>query len=285
MKDLVVDGQLPGRRFGRNLEHTIKPVVTSVPTDVGSDEDDADALRDKIQARVNAVRDDIVQTKETFSVKQSASLIWLLWHAEAEMGVVFQIFDKWRYRDGGSFSLELGDKLADFPPGQCEVYGEEVEIQASVTLLGQEVKSAVFRTCPTLFELEERPLDRQLIRARFSDALKHVRCAEYGLWKLRLVARAHDIAGTAELGLAGVPATGQAKIEYEALQWADGFLPDPDELPPPEDVPPGLPPPEGEGAPLVPDEPPAPTKPSGARAAFLAVSGVALGVLLWKGMK
>ncbi len=233
-KTLVVTGQLPGRVFGKAFKHTIEPVVTKVPTLLGPErKDDAEDLRDTIQARINLTRDQMdprfVPSAEATLLDESQvdAIEWLLVHAEAEMDAAM---------DG------------------------------------------VLNMMPT-------DLVRAAITLHFRDALAHVRCAQYGVWKLRMVSKAAAAAGFALRTERVIPE-----------EWQAESLPRTESLPPPEEVPlpvrPWTPHPDAEPeaaagpeeGPLPSVDPDAPPRSKKANTALI-VGGVALGALLWKGLK
>lgn len=293
-KSLVVNGSLPGWSFGKDFKHTVTPIVSSVPAGVDRYDEKAEELRDKIQARVNDLRDRTgsgafapVGDDAVLTAKQAKSLQWLLDSAEVELARALGFHDKWEDRQ---YSLNKGDTLDDFY-GPC---GGRPGAQVEVSTAGR----PTVLQCPTLNELKSRALDRAAIRLHFTDALYHVRCAEYGYWKLAMVAKAQDAAGVGELDFA--PAADPEPADFDVSSFKAFFypeapgtldLPDPDDLPPPggpdlspgpDGLPPAFPPGGVEGAPLFDGPEPAPTKPSNKKAAVLALGGLALAAAFWK---
>jgi hypothetical protein len=289
--ELVVDGRLPGRAFGAAFSTTIQPVVASVPSAVGRSETEADALRDKIQARINLVRDEIADVSPQYappqfaalSKKQEKALEWLLIHAEAEMSAALQLHDKWRYRVGGGYPLDAADTLAAFVAADCSPRGDG---HRPVAPYGQAVVGVdgELAYCPSVEELEQRPKDRSRIIQHLQHALMHVRCAQYGLAKIILVQQAQEAIGAedpslvAELGV-GKQAPPPSKPSMPHLQrFLELVLPDPDDLAPPEAIEePPLEPPEGAEEPVP---PPTAARPSVVGKAALVAGGVALGAIL-----
>lgn len=296
---ITVTGALPGWSFGKDFAHTIKPIVSSVPLNAAQSEEAAGILRDKIQARINDVRDELdkntpwLNEKEPISDAQRDAIVWLLDHAEAELSAAMLRFDKWRYRADGAFPLDLGDSLEAFSTlhdtkEKC-TYGARVYTKYWDETGGRPLAVG----CPTKSEMAKRQQDRDAIRQRFLDALRHVRCAEFGVWKLVLVADALAASGADDFGFA---AEGAPKKKWQGKHMKRlklrRLFPSPDNLPDPSDVPDdpeddeedeGVL--EGEGGPLPEPPPPAPSKPSNTKALALGLGGLGLGLLLWKGMK
>jgi hypothetical protein len=285
---------LPGRAFGKAFSTTIAPIVSVVLPGVGEYEGEADVLRDLIQARINTTRDQIplyqfaTDDREPYlDDKQAGAIEWLLTHAEAEMAAAIQLHDKWLYRVGGAYPLAAGDTLAGFPGADCSAQsdGTRPVLPYGKPVVGVDGQLAY---CPTYDELQQRPKDRAAIVVRFKDALQHVRCAEYGLWKLVMVHQALEALSADELPLAGEPGEGTAKgpppPRKHVQKFLEQLLPDPDDLPPADVVTPEAgeePPPEGEGEP----EPPQPTKAPKGRTAVLAAAGAATALLLWRSLR
>jgi len=285
---ITVTGKLPEQPgFGGAFTHKLLPVsgLSAVSSTITQNEDAADALRDAILRRVTNARKQL--GKEP--IEQQGTIEWLLTHVEAEVANAWQLFDKWEYRDGGAFPMSAGDGLADFPfapePGKCGTsgYGAQLLVPGSATG-GRPI--AVW--CPTADEMQQRIYDRNGIRRRFIDALRHLRCAEYWLWRLTLIARAREKLPGAGPGGFKPGSAPQPEVQYAALHYAnfgapvEAFgtfvgLPDPEDLPDPVDV-------EGEGEDDAPEAPPPPdleAKPFPVKKVALAAGAAALGWMLF----
>ncbi len=234
---LTVTGLIPGTAFGAAFEHTIEPVLSYVSPDVGKSETTADALRDKIQTAIDVMRGEL-QGDDTISATNEKAIDWLLIHAEAELASVFKLYDKWRYREWGSFPLEMSG-LDDVAFADCSgKLGEYVNVATA----GRDLKLR----CPTQGELVQRAKDRSKIRGRFMDALRHLRCAQFGWWRASLVAAAKaklpsDGPGGFTTTQVTLDSLGPIVGIPAAVGWDDDAdflgLPDTDVLPPPDEVP------------------------------------------------
>jgi hypothetical protein len=292
----TVTGELPSG-FGDDFTHVLVPVTKAVNANVASDEAAADALRDKIVARIKTIRTKAFPGQfgddPWLTDKQSAALQWLLMHAEAELDAVSSLYDKWSYREEGPWPLdEAAVEWADCKgkAGQWVTVGARGSQGRNVQWL-----------CPTRAEIKQRAADQKAIVERFKDALRHVRCAEFGYWRIRLVAEAQaalDASGPqgGPGGLTDVP-TGTTRPRSRARERVDKAgtirrargartyeLPDVEGLPPPEEIFPDEPgpPPEGEGEGGFGEPSPSPSRPSNTKALVLGVAGVALGWLMLK---
>ena len=303
----VVTGHLPGTGFGSQFKHTVQPVSNNrgVVLAIGDDRDEQIQLRDKILDTIANRRQQLVAWVPHYlalTLKESDSIEWLLDHSEAELEAANDVWEKWSERQGGRWPLDMGDNIADYGGGVCSMAQRGKMIRVG----GNRGYNTL---CPSRSEINERPHDRLVIGQRFSDALAHLYCAEYGYWRLSLYKRAYnEYKDLPTAGVGGITTPQEPGVVIPGLQptglglagkepidpcedlgldcppgedpegCPSGFCPDLGEFPDPGEVP-EADIPEGEGDPLVPDIP-VPPAPGGARrAAPYIVSGlVALGV-------
>ncbi len=276
----VVTGHLPGTGFGSKFKHTIQPVSNNrgVVLSIGDDREDQIQLRDKILDVIANRREQLVAFVPPYlalTSKERDSIEWLLDHAEAELEAANEIWEKWSERQHGRWPLDLGDNVADYGGGVCE----GVDMGKWIRVGGNRGYNTL---CPSLSEIMKRASDRASIAKRFSDALAHVYCAEYGYWRLSLYKQAYneykDLPGsglglkapegpviTPGLMVPGLGLAGKVPLDpckdfgmgcppgEEPEDCPSGFCLDPDDLPDPGEVPELDIPPEGEGGPLVPE--------------------------------
>ena len=212
-KSLIVTGKIPGKHFGQHLAHTLPPVASNLDSGkhkLGWGGEYEDARREQLFDRLEDVVEQLKIAQTWLTDKEIVSIEWLTYHAAAELDAAKGIHEQWKMRKKGAFPLSYPDKMSDFFPAEnpqdCAGgdlgpnYGAEVEgVGRSGTV-----------KCPTRSELKQRPKDRASIANRFIDAAHHIRCAEYGLWRLSLYRQAVDAwhktpAGSAPGDLTTIP--------------------------------------------------------------------------------
>lgn len=287
-RPLTVSGELPNYDgFGRDLEARIEPIFKSaeiddgkIPGSFGRNSHTEVALREAARDRIEDIQDWREMYSEDLGGETQQSLRWLLDRAEYQLDKINEIYDGWTYRSGGTWPLHLGDTLSDFPQrDRCSLFSVR---------------------CPTgTAEAKERKADRKQIRKLLLSALRHVRCAEYWMHKVRLQTQAWRLLeelppgkrpGPARTrdpsceertfrlflsqGLDQAAARQRAQLVCMDRPWI-GVIVDPDSLPPPDsDEDPGgdIGPPSETGT----DEP----ADDGAKKGLLIAGGLAAAALL-----
>ncbi len=196
---LIVTGELPGKNFGQHLTYTLSPVVGELGDKEGEigwggayETSRKQQLFDRLEAAMSALR--IAGVQMTQSERDSVE--WLLQQAADELDATRDIHLRWNFREGGAYPLSYGDSLKDFPAAKhwqdCANPGDILSPPGPH--YGFEVPAAEGGTarCPTRTTLKARPRDRATIRQHFIDAATHIRCAEYGLWRITLYRKARQ---------------------------------------------------------------------------------------------
>lgn len=198
----VVTGHIPSQgTFGKQFQKGLSPLASK--DDLKNIADDPQAQQDLqiiIEAKIDALREQVAENsgaggaRRFLTVKEEASVLWLLDHAEAELKAANKQWDtlsaKWENRKNGAWPLNYGDKLRDFHIA-CEFKkpGDTVTIPTQ----GRDLKIK----CPSAADIKQRPKDRAKVVQRFEWALMSVRCAEWGLNRILLykeaLAELHDI--------------------------------------------------------------------------------------------
>lgn len=253
---IQITGKLPGVDFGSQFRRTLEPIFRSYTTVqlIGNDRATQEDLAEKIRAQIDEYRFRLEWWDMGFSDKERKSLEWLLDHSEAELEAADQLWTRWSDRNGGAWPLNLPDAISDFAGGVC------TPRRGGDPSPGQWVQQGrVSLRCPTTQEIQQRPLDREAIGARFNDALAHAYCAAYGMWKLYLFHQAAaayaelpDISARPDGGVGGldldITAQGRPLDPCRDLGLncppgeepegcPSGFCPDPEGLPDPWSVP------------------------------------------------
>ncbi len=196
---LIVTGELPGKNFGKHLTHTLSPVVTGLGDKEGEigwggtyEDTRKSQLFDRLEDVLSQLR--IAGLRMTQAEKDSVE--WLINRAAEELDAVRDIHVSWNFRVDGTYPLSYGDSIKDFPaakhwqdcanpdniltpPGPH--YGFEVPAEGGGTV-----------RCPSRTTLNLRPVARKMILQHFIDAAMHIRCAEFGIWRITLYRQARE---------------------------------------------------------------------------------------------
>lgn len=271
-KSHKVTGEIPKTGgFGKHIETTLDPVVKNqdLPSDFGHLSKKEDEAIDKVTNRIAMVDHWVDKGLEDgwLEDKEAVVLRWLLSHAESHIESVDEIYDKWMHRDavgnppsafhdgvaGGAWPLSQKDSIIDFAGGACKGhnYNDIVEIPGG--------HGGAYVRCPLPSEIEQRPKDRKAIKNHIMDAIYNTRCAEWGLWRIKLYREAReeyleqhgiDDYGVTPPGITPIPGMGGFQAgevgpgaggpggyaaPYIPPENPDDFvLPDPKDLPPPD---------------------------------------------------
>jgi hypothetical protein len=209
----LVTGQLPGKgTFGKQFQKGLQPLANKADLkNIGSDLQDQQDLETIIQDKIDTLEDVTLKNsgeggaRRILTVKEEASVVWLLDRAKAELKAANKLWDKWEDRPYGRFPLSYGDTLKDMP-GDVGVRTSQNSDQPLDNWCAQPDTSghrpaprygtlfaSAFGTvlrCPTTEELKQRPKDRAKIKQRFGWALMYVRCADFGLHRILLYKKA-----------------------------------------------------------------------------------------------
>lgn len=175
--------------FGGQFSKVLPPIAGSMVSSQGFggpvgfggevEQQRLDELMDAIgetRAMLDVAADSLTQT-------QIGDISYLLRGAELELEAAQDVHEGWD-RMGWPLSYQP-DRISAFPgaPGKCKGDGgEEVTPPGG----GRRVR------CPTISDAIRRPGSRYYIRQRFIDAAHWARCAQWGLWRSLLYARAKE---------------------------------------------------------------------------------------------
>lgn len=195
---ILVTGQLPGMEYGKQMTRIIPPAVSDLEGGVGKigwDGPYQHERREKMLDRMEQIYETLRTSDAWLTPKEVRSIEWLLDQATAELDTARVIESQWATRGAGSFPLSLPDKLDAFPMAADirDCTNPNDDLAPPGPHYGAEVKSilpGVNTRCPTRQEMQQRKKDREKIRQRFIDAAHHIRCAEFGVWRLQLYRRA-----------------------------------------------------------------------------------------------
>lgn len=184
----VVTGKLPKIPFGNQFKHTVEPITNSVAhvLNIADDEAAQVELATQIRAGVRDIDSRLraqVPPALRFSIKETQQIAWLLAHALAELDVAEQIADAWR---GYGWPLGLGDRYHERGPSPRDPAPRGRESVSCFSPSDPNEGAATLFPCPSPNDLAQRKEDRRLVGKRFSDALAHLYCAQYGYWRIRL---------------------------------------------------------------------------------------------------
>jgi hypothetical protein len=172
---VTATGELTGANgFGDDLTHRIEPIVPYTDPKLekaGRLEEWETELREAARVRIAAIIDER-SFFPSLTTKDYASISWLLDRATEELDAILDLYDAWTHRVGGSYPLSLGDAEDDFP--QIVAHGFSVCSRSDIR-------------CPGADECQQRKRDRAKIREHLRNALRHIRCAEYSMHRVRLV--------------------------------------------------------------------------------------------------
>lgn len=304
-RNYQVTGEIPKTGgFGKQHDVNLQPIVmqNDLPEEYGRDNATERNVIDKIEQRIIKTAERVQQYQEWLKDKDIDVLNWLLSHASAHVEAVDEIYDRWKERNGGSYPLPKPDAI-DFIP-QCvgKNFNELVEVK---TEDGR--GTSTWMRCPSMWELDERKKDRRRIKDRILDALHHVRCAEFGVFRLMLYRKALEewkqqhptddlatphVVGQPQVGGLGTPHVpppfggvgGGLKVPAMPPENpGDVLLPDPKTLPPPDQLPP-----DEEPQPLPTDGAPGPAAPTaseGSGTLGKVVMAGAAGLIAWLVLK
>lgn len=193
----IVTGEIPQTNgFGKSHTRTLAPIVVDLQrggSRLGWDGEYETERREQMLNRGEQILAQLRTSETLLSPGEVASIEWLLGQAIAELDATVKIHDQWKNRAEGTFPLWYGDKLKDFPSANGEWCTDPDNVlsppgpQYGVQVPGRDGGKVI---CPTRTELKRRPKDRRAIADHFVDAAHHLRCAEYGLWRLRLYRQA-----------------------------------------------------------------------------------------------
>lgn len=191
-RPIYVDGQIPGTKFGSQFSKKIDPVRflgadTLKLFGTGEGLEVEEELKAGIAQRIDAARTKLELDREYFTRQQRDSIEWLLRHTQAELDSAQNYYDAWDARPGGAWPLRLGDDPWYLNPN-C-VNWDRDEVVPAYGEPGEFVYMPSTR-CTDGFEIAQRRDARTEIRKHFIDALKHLRCAEFGLWRVFLYGQA-----------------------------------------------------------------------------------------------
>lgn len=237
-------------------------------------------FRQTLLSRIDAIDDAAEMNSTWLTGKQIQAVNWLTDHAEAELEGADRIYDKWVYREGQSYPLTREDTPSAFNSACSSPPRGDADPQyVRAGPRGDTLK------CPTRELYKDRERDRQMIGFRFHDAAAHIRCAEWGLWRMILYAQSREEyePPKPEIGMKATPGgskptPGGLKDEmvWKLVEPIDWPVPDPDGLGDPEDLPPDDAPPPAE-----PPSPPPPTPEAAPKKTSpLLVGGIAAAGLL-----
>ncbi len=264
-QNAVVTGEISGFDFGASEKTILPPIVYpgNVPKVWGKDADSEAAFADKIQQAIIQTTADVnalaaedpdpsngFEPNDSLTAKQVNSLAWLLAHAQAQLEAAAEIYDFWAHRFGGPWPLSLGDFPSNFTlPAGIDARSHPCSGNNGEWVDGRGRVDKVM--CPANAEMVRRPFDREKVRARLMDAIHHVRCAQWGMWRLVLYGRAVN-AWDLKHPVGGLVAEPVGPIGPVSSGAPGGFAaPYSDPLPP------------GDLTTAPPTEPPAPTGPGG----------------------
>ena len=192
---LTVRGTIPGTGgFGESFARTLPPVVSDLEGGAGYlgwDGEYEHERKAQLETVLAGVREDVTGLLRELPEKTKSTLLQLLAGARDQLDAIEEIHESWRLRDDGTFGLQYGDAMEDFPaaqhiedcttyPTQGPHYGKRVPGRGR----GDDV------ICPTRAELDQRSVDRDQVATLYRDTARWIRCAEWTLWRTILYRRA-----------------------------------------------------------------------------------------------
>lgn len=242
---VIVTGEIPGKRgFGEEIQDVLAPLPVSLNglfAAQGLDIPFYDRA-DEVQVIIADVGDNVSQARH-LTRKEKRSLRWLVDHAQAELDAAIFLSNKWVERSRGTWPLWIADTL----PGFTLQFSDEPFCGGGTRAHGStggiiiEIPGIGGIRCPTPEEQDQRAVDREQVRQHLDWALQHVRCAQYGLTRLKLYRQAVDKwkkspqAGRPG-GLTTVPTPPIGDITAPPPAPFDAELPDTKKLPRPDRV-------------------------------------------------
>jgi len=201
-KTKTVTGEIYGKGgFGKDFMKSLSPLgFVAELKDIGRDRQRQQLVEDKIDTFIQRLRREVSNAsgaqgqRRILNVDEQKALDWLLTHAQFQLDEVTRIWDKWIFRkvtagtagvaDGGTFPLDLEDRVTNIPGGGVHCAGR----------MGKWIDSSDPRGgrifCPTEAELKQRPKDRAAIEQYFVWAFESTRCAQVGLARMLLYKKA-----------------------------------------------------------------------------------------------
>lgn len=182
-RGLAVDGSTPTLPFGKDFRRVLPPLAASPLPSLGFNRPDEQDLLGELLDKADFLEEQVGDRVSGgfYSPSEGDSLQWLLSRARAQIRRVSDIYAKWADRAERPWSLETADTLSALD-SRCRGYGQKV--------LTSDFSAF---TCPTLSEVKQRPRDRATITRLATDALHHIRCAEYGSARLELYKQARRV--------------------------------------------------------------------------------------------
>lgn len=224
---IVVRGTLPNG-FGYDRFVMLSPVIDEIPrTDFGTGIPDVvaellgvgyggpveDAVRDELERKIADLQaaaeaagphgEGWLTSEQVYTVNRA------LRQAQQQLDAARDVQRAWRDRKTGSWPLLYADRLDNFlaaaDPQQCAGigwYGRWVEGRGRTGKV----------RCPDQLEVTTRPKARQFVYELFVDAATWIRCAEFGLQRMRLYAQSRRDYIPAEGGGLRIPTPPQRQI-------------------------------------------------------------------------
>lgn len=195
----LVRGTLPGTKgFGHDFSQLLDPLVSDLLGGAGrlgwGGSYERDRMAD-LRAQIEGVLETLRLDEPILGPKKVRSIEYLLQGAAAQLDAVGVLHNRWNLRPEGTFGLQYGDTLRDFPSARYwqDCVNPDNILTPPGPHYGFEVQGwgrGANVVCPGRAELQQRPKDRAAIVTFFRDAARWIRCAQKLLWRNVLYAQA-----------------------------------------------------------------------------------------------